>query len=107
MVADFFSFTVERPSATHSIIRLAGEIDMLTAPDFRACLDEHLAEHIQHLVLNCSRVTFFGSTGLAVLLELKHAAEQQGTKLYLVDADNSVMRVLEATGLAEMFSDEL
>ena len=106
MAADVFSFDVEHPSATHSVVRLAGEIDMLTAPDFRDCLDEHLAAHTQHLVLNFSGVTFLGSSGLAVLLDLKGAAERQGTKLYLVDAASSVARVLDVTGLAATFSDE-
>jgi anti-sigma B factor antagonist len=106
MSADVFSWVVERPSTTQSVVRLAGEIDMLTAPDFRGCLNAHLAEHVQHLVLDFSDVTFLGSSGLAVLLDVKTVAEQQGTKLYLVDAHSSIMRILAITGLADVFSDE-
>lgn len=104
--ADVFSYLVEHPSTTQSVVRLAGEIDMLTAPDFRACLSEHLAAHTQHLVLDFSDVTFLGSSGLAVLLDIKGAAERQGTKVYLVDAPHSIMRILAVTGLADVFSDE-
>jgi anti-sigma B factor antagonist len=106
MSADVFSYVVERPSTTQSVVRLAGEIDMLTAPDFRACLSEHVADHTQHLVLDFTDVTFLGSSGLAVLLDVKNVAEQQGTKLYLVDAHSSIMRILAITGLADVFSDE-
>ncbi|MBA2308008.1 MAG: STAS domain-containing protein [Pseudonocardiales bacterium] len=103
-----FSFTVEQegPPQTHTILRLAGEIDMMTAPELRACLVQHLTMHPQHFTLDFNRVGFFGSAGIAVLVEVKRAAQEQGSKLYVVNTGASVMRTLATTGLAELFCDE-
>lgn len=103
--ADLFSFAVEHTTATHGLIRLAGEIDMLTAPDFRGCIVDQLAARPQQLILDFSALTFFGCSGLAVLMEVKRRAEDQGTSLHLAGAGEAVARLLYVTRLAAFFGD--
>lgn len=76
---------------------------MLTAPDFRACIMDQLAARPQQLMLDFSAVTFFGCSGLAVLVEVERRAEDQGTSLHLAGAREAVARLLYLTRLAAFF----
>ena len=58
---------VERSGDT-SVIRLSGEIDMLTTPALRAKVTEELAAGLTTLVLDMLAVEFLGSSGLALLV---------------------------------------
>jgi len=102
-----FWFTVDRPAGSYIVLRLAGEIDMVTVPDVRACLVEQLAAQPQHLVIDLGGVTFFGSRALALLVEVKQMADSCGTKLYLAPTNHRpVARVLEVSGVGALFGDE-
>lgn len=50
-----------------AVLRVAGEIDLLSAPDFEEVVDTVLAEGPEVLVVDLSAVTFFCSAGLQVL----------------------------------------
>ena len=51
------------------VVRVAGELDVGTADQFRQRVDALLGEaSLQRLVLNLSRVTFLDSTGLGAVL---------------------------------------
>ncbi len=45
------------------VVALAGEIDMATAPRFRAVLEAAVAAS-NHVILDCQRLTFIDSCGL-------------------------------------------
>lgn len=85
------------------IVRVGGEVDMLTTPMFTTVVGEQLATAPAMLVLDLSGVGFLGSSGLAALVGAREQAQSQSIGLRLVSADHAVLRPLTATGLAELF----
>jgi len=86
-----------------TVVRVRGEVDMVTTPRLRSCLQDRLASTPQRLVVDLSAVSFLGSSGLAVLVECLEDARGRGTDLRLVAGSREVIRPLEATGLTELF----
>jgi len=84
------------------VVRIGGEIDMLTAPRLRDALAPVVAVSGGDVVLDLDRVTFLGSNGLGVLVELAQQAEAAGTKFRLVCANRTVSRPLTLTGLDQV-----
>jgi anti-sigma B factor antagonist len=95
--------TVDRNGDT-VVVRVSGEVDMLTTPMLGACLTEQLQGQPSMLVLDLRGVGFLGSSGLAALVTARDKAGDHGVLLRLVSADHAVLRPLTATGLTELFS---
>jgi len=55
-------------------------------------------------VVDLGEVAFFGSEGLAVLVQTRLRAQQQRTELVLVCSGPQVRRALELTGLFDLFT---
>jgi anti-sigma B factor antagonist len=86
------------------VVRIAGDIDMATAPDLQKGISENLKIAPDALIiLDLTAVTFLGSAGLNALLQ---AAQRQGDSLrILIGADNPrVERPIEIAGLAEILA---
>lgn len=86
-----------------SVIRLSGEIDMLTTPTLRAKVTEELAGEPSVLVLDMLGVEFLGSSGLALLVEALEESRNRRVALRLVANSRPVSRPLQATGLTDLF----
>ena len=86
-----------------ALVRVGGEVDMLTTPMLSECLTEQLQAEPAMLVLDLRRVGFLGSSGLAALVTAREDATARGVTLRLVSADHAVLRPLTATGLTELF----
>jgi anti-sigma B factor antagonist len=84
------------------VVRIGGEIDMLTAPRLRDALSPVVTVPGADVVLDLDGVTFLGSNGLGVLVELSQQAEAVGTKFRLVCANRTVSRPLTLTGLDQV-----
>ncbi|MPZ64530.1 MAG: anti-sigma factor antagonist [Pseudonocardiaceae bacterium] len=82
---------------------VAGEVDMVTTPPLRDCVQEQIGEQPGVLVLDLSGVNFLGSSGLAVLVETLEECRAQEIGLRLVCSSREVVRPMEATGLTELF----
>lgn len=85
------------------VVRVGGEVDMLTTPLLGACLTKQLQTDPGVLVVDLTRVGFLGSSGLAALVTARDEAGAREVTLRLVSADHAVLRPLTATGLAELF----
>ncbi len=91
--------TVDRTA----VVTVAGEIDVYTSPLLQERLVEVLREGLSSIVLDLSAVTFLDSTGLGVLITgLKRCRSADGD-LVLVTAQPNVLKVLEITGLNDVF----
>ena len=89
------------------LLRVVGEIDTHTAPT----LAERLAEIPAHTALgiNLAGTSFISSAGLAVLLAAAERLEDGGGSLRLLGASETVVRLIELSGLADRLplADEL
>ena len=100
------SITVWCPTPEHRTVLLAGDVDMVNVSDLRACVLEQLETNPRSLVLDFSDVTFFGSAGLALLIEARNLADKLGTTLHLTNITHDVARLLDITGLVDMFKTD-
>ena len=93
-----------RPRAL--VLRVGGEVDISTAGAIRREWAEMIsARRPEHdlAVIDLSGVAFFGSSGLAALVDCRHAAEEQALRFRVVVAGPAVMRPFTGTGLIDCF----
>jgi len=91
---------VERPADDIAVVRVDGEVDMVTAPALESQVVALLGEKPKVLVIDLTGVRFFSSAGLAVLA-LAHREADDTTQLRVVANDPAVLRPMELTGLTE------
>jgi anti-sigma B factor antagonist len=98
---------VERPELSIAVLRdpdeivlkLAGEIDMLTAARLSSVVNEILAEAPVRIVLDMTGVTFCDSQGLGTIVVLTKKASHSQSVLMLTNVGDFLIRVLDITGL--------
>lgn len=85
------------------IARVAGDLDLDTAPRFREMVDAAvLAAGADRLVLNLTRVTFIDSSGVGVILGRYRSMAAHGGRIALVTGPARVTRVLELAGVPQV-----
>lgn len=90
---------VEKTAAA-TVLRLAGELDLLTVPDLQARLAEVVAATTGAVVADLTAVRFLSSSGLHLLLTLRSELVARGRPLRLVVGESrAVTRPLLITGL--------
>ncbi|GAA1003684.1 anti-sigma factor antagonist [Acrocarpospora pleiomorpha] len=97
-VIDLSPLGVVSPSAP-TIIRLSGDIDILTSPELRRRLTSTLRYSTSLLILDLSGVSFCDASGLSVLVGIKNRARTMGITLALTGPRPSMSRLLRITGL--------
>ena len=85
-------------------IRLLGELDMSTAPRLRDELVRLTSDGARLVTLDLSDLAFIDSTGLSVLITALKRLRQQGGDLTLRSPTPGTRKVLEITGLTQVFS---
>jgi anti-sigma B factor antagonist len=85
-------------------IRLEGELDLGTAPQLRDELARLTADGARLVTVDLSDLAFIDSTGLSVLITGLKRLRQQGGDMALRSPTPSTRKVLEITGLTEVFS---
>lgn len=101
---DQITLTVRTSGADAVVITVGGEVDMLTSPQLRAAVLVQLdGSGVELVVLDLDGVTFLGTSGLAVLIEVREAAHTAGVELRLVCTARRVLRPLTIAGLMPLF----
>jgi anti-sigma B factor antagonist len=102
---DQITLTVRRPGPGQVVIEVGGEVDMLTSPQLRTtALGQFAAgSGTELVVLAMDGVTFLGTSGLAVLIEVREAAHAAGVELRLACTARRVLRPLTIAGLLPLF----
>lgn len=86
------------------VIYLDGELDMLTGPPVQDRLGELLTSRPDRLIIDLSRVSFMGSTGLSVLICARQDAIAAGITLQLSGTSRRAVAVpLDVAGLNHLF----
>jgi anti-sigma B factor antagonist len=103
-VDDQITLSISTPASGQVVVEVGGEVDMLTSPQLRAAvLEQFEAEGVHTLVLVLDGVTFLGTSGLAVLIEVREAAQTADVALRLVCTARRVLRPLTIAGLVPLF----
>lgn len=85
-----------------TLITVAGELDLSTAPQLKWMLEDVESEGERHVVVDLSEVSFIDSTALGVLVGAQRGLHP-GMRLAIVCAQESVRRIFELTGLDGVF----
>ena len=80
-----------------AVLRLAGELDLYNADDFRAALDQAIAAGPRRIVIDLALVEFVDSTALGVLIEARSRIGQD--RLRLAAPQLETRRTLQISGL--------
>mgnify|MGYP000250541115 CR=1 FL=1 len=83
--------------------RFSGEIDMASAADFAAALDRVLSGRPECVVLDMSRISFFGTSGLPILARFASDAADLHIPVAMV-CPRVVARPLEACRLTDFIA---
>ena len=102
---DQITLSSRRPTPSQIVIEVGGEVDMLTSPQLRAVVLEQFepSAGTELVVLGMDGVTFLGTSGLAVLIEVREAAHSAGVELRLACTARRVLRPLTIAGLVPLF----
>lgn len=87
-----------------SVIAVAGEIHVTTAPEFSALLNDSATRGRTAIVLDLTDVVFIDSTGLSVLLNALRRVTRAGGSMALVCTNPTVLRLFEITRLDSTFA---
>jgi anti-sigma B factor antagonist len=96
-------------TATHDhagwkIVVVEGEIDLSTAPALRQMLTAEADGGAHHVAVDLRSVGFMDSMGLGVLIGARRRLTEGGGDLALVCVGGPVRRVLDVSGLADIFT---
>jgi anti-sigma B factor antagonist len=94
------------PQAGVVVVGLDGELDMATAPRVTEQLRTETKHGVPHLVLDLTSVTFLAAHGVQVIVTaLKEAGASERVHLVGVAGNARVRRILELTGVGDLFAD--
>jgi anti-sigma B factor antagonist len=92
---------VEDQDGGYAIVTVTGEVDICSAALLEKPL-EQAADTCPSLIVDLSRVTFFGAVGLRCLLQADALLALRGRTLALVTSEDSmVTRILHVTNLED------
>jgi anti-sigma B factor antagonist len=92
-----------RTQGDRTIVEVAGEIDVYTAPKLRERLVDLVTAGNYHLIVDMEGVEFLDSTGLGVLVGgLKRVRAHDGS-LRLVCTQERILKIFRITGLTKVF----
>ncbi|MFG1778011.1 STAS domain-containing protein [Micromonospora sp. NPDC049051] len=83
-------------------LRLAGELDLSTAPELNAAIDRLVDAGKRRLLVDLTDLTFCDSTGIAAFVRGDNRVAADGGWLRVTGARGRVDRLLQVTGLAEV-----
>lgn len=88
---------------TWSVIEVAGEIDVATAPRLREQVIALVNRGHHRLIVSLEGVDFIDSTGLGVLISGLKRVRTHGGDFALVCTEPRILKVFEITGLLQVF----
>nr|SBO98780.1 Anti-sigma F factor antagonist (spoIIAA-2); Anti-sigma B factor antagonist RsbV [Nonomuraea gerenzanensis] len=92
------------PVGDCAVLKVAGEVDVFTAPKLREQIIDLAAKGTVHVIVDLGAVQFLDSTGLGVLVGgLKRLRTQDGS-LALVMTTDRISRIFKITGLTAVFA---
>lgn len=99
----------EAEQGSWTVLRISGELDLVTSPVVRQSVHEAVAEGQHDVVLDLSEVFFCDSSGVGVLIASRRLMKSCGGRLRLIlpargaEDGSHVNKVLGALGVRRLF----
>ncbi|MEU6721847.1 STAS domain-containing protein [Nonomuraea sp. NPDC046802] len=91
--------------AGYSVVRLSGELDLLTRPLLGEACAPLLARGKTRIVIDVAELAFCDCSGLNALIDQQHAVRRHGGALLLTGVHGTLARLLSITGTADTFPE--
>lgn len=85
-----------------TIVDLAGEIDIYTAPKLKEALIPLTKQAGHQLNIDLSKVSYMDSTGLGVFISVLKSTKEHQSNFKLLNLQDRVARLFSITGLTEI-----
>ncbi len=85
------------------IVKLSGEVDIYSVPDFKESLYKVVEEESLDVELECAELTYIDSSGLGILVGALKRVKQNGNKVYISMLRDNVRKLFLITGLDKVF----
>jgi anti-sigma B factor antagonist len=99
-----FDIKTEQLEGDRYVISLAGEVDLYTAPEFKAQLLDVISKGGKQVIVDFTDTTFIDSTTLGVLVGGVKRLRTNDGELSLVCSDRNITKIFEITGLDRVFT---
>ena len=99
-----FDIKTEQLEGGGCVIALAGEVDLYTAPEFKAQLLDVIGNGAKQVIVDFTNTTFIDSTTLGVLVGGVKRLRTSDGELSLVCSDRNITKIFEITGLDRVFT---
>ena len=86
-----------------NVLQLEGEIDLHVSPEVAESLRTMVAKKPEVLVVDLAKVTYFDSSGLAVLIEAMQKVQAYGGKFAIASVQEAVQHIFEIARLDQVF----
>lgn len=87
------------------VVRLAGELDLNTAPRAEQALTDELDPGARNLIVDLRDLEFCDAAGLRVFVRARRRAHDAGMRLRLVHPSRMVQRLLDVAELSWLLAD--
>src|SRR5947209_16994165 len=97
-------FEIDSSSAQgdRAVLRLAGELDMATAPEVDLAIEAACEAAPSEVLVDLRALDFIDSAGLAALLRGRYICERHGCRYTLIHGEKrAITRVFEIAGLED------
>jgi anti-sigma B factor antagonist len=84
------------------LVLVEGEIDIATAPRLLSALNQSVAEALNSVVIDLTKVGFMDSTGLALLINAHRRLNRRQKGFAVVCPPGPMLRVFEVTDMIDM-----
>jgi anti-anti-sigma factor len=88
------------------VLTVTGDIDLASAADFETCLRSALDRAPSSIVIDLAALTFIDSSGLRALVSVSKEAQSRDATIALRNVPRHAQRVLDITGLSELFDGQ-
>jgi anti-sigma B factor antagonist len=100
-----FALELERPGGDGApVLAVRGELDLYTAPEFRAELTRLAESSGRGLVVDLGASTFVDSSACRALLRAARRLAARGGRLVVVNRDPEIARMFSVMGLDELMA---
>jgi len=93
-----------RDHADAMLVRVDGSIDPKTVTRFKDELQAVAAKGVKRFVLDCAKLTYVNSSGLAYLLNLVGSVKPKGGGIAMGAVDSKIMVIFNMMGITQLFT---
>ena len=97
-----FNYSIEHIN-DFAVFTLSGRADIFGAEKLESEFKNLLAQGYNNFILDFSKVSYFSSTGMRVIIALKNKLDENGGKLRIIQMSRMVEKILKALDLYDMY----